>query len=160
MPIAILHPNIKGIRDAQSFGAALVSFNSRSFESYGHTKEQGMNAPVSEEAAFAYTTALNYLLRSDHVLHMGGTTVVFWAEHGEDSYPSLVQRYLDAGKAMDDPSLKEALAQIGRGIPVELNGIQIQPEESFYILGLAPNAARLSIRFFIGTRLGKPSNIC
>lgn len=155
MPIAILHPNIKGIRDAQSFGAALVSFNSRSFESYGHTKEQGMNAPVSEEAAFAYTTALNYLLRSDHVLHMGGTTVVFWAEHGEDSYPSLVQRYLDAGKAMDDPSLKEALAQIGRGIPVELNGIQIQPEESFYILGLAPNAARLSIRFFYRNTFGE-----
>ena len=155
VPIAILHPNIKGVRDAQSSGAALVSFNSRAFESYGHAEEQGMNAPVGEEAAFAYTMALNYLLHSDHVLHMDGTTVVFWAEHGEDSYPSLVQMYLDAGKAMDDPSLKEALVQIARGIPVNLNGIQIQPDEPFYILGVAPNAARLSIRFFYRNTFGE-----
>jgi CRISPR-associated protein Csd1 len=59
-PIARLHPAIKGVWGAQSSGASLVSFNRDAFSSYGH--EQGENAPVSEAAAFAYTTALNRFL--------------------------------------------------------------------------------------------------
>ena len=58
--IARIHPAIKGVMGAQAAGAALVSFNAPAFCSYGH--EQGANAPVSEYAAFAYTTALNLLL--------------------------------------------------------------------------------------------------
>lgn len=53
--IARIHPAIKGVMGAQAAGAALVSFNAPAFCSYGH--EQGANAPVSEYAAFAYTTA-------------------------------------------------------------------------------------------------------
>src|SRR6516162_5368630 len=59
-PIARLHPSIKGVWGAQPAGASLVSFNLDAFTSYGH--EQGENAPVSEAAAFAYTTALNHFL--------------------------------------------------------------------------------------------------
>lgn len=36
-PIARIHPNIKGVRGAQSSGASLVSFNADAFESYGHS---------------------------------------------------------------------------------------------------------------------------
>ncbi len=61
-PIARLHPAIKGVVGAQAMGASLVGFNARAFESYGHDEEQGLNAPVSEYATFAYSTALNYLL--------------------------------------------------------------------------------------------------
>jgi CRISPR-associated protein Csd1 len=62
-PVARLHPSIKGVRDSQPSGASIVSFNLDAFTSYGH--EQGQNAPVSEAAAFAYTTALNRFLKRD-----------------------------------------------------------------------------------------------
>lgn len=81
-PLARLHANIKGVAGAQSSGASLVSFNEPAFCSYGH--EQGANAPTGQYAAFAYTTALNKLLEDKkHVCHVGDTTIVFWADGGE-----------------------------------------------------------------------------
>ena len=78
-PIARLHPAIKGVWGGQSSGGSIISFNKESFTSFG--KEQGANAPVSEKSAFAYTSALNYLLRSDkHSLRIGDASTVFWAE--------------------------------------------------------------------------------
>lgn len=62
LPIAIIHPTIKGVMNANSSGGSIVSFNERAFESYGHDKQQGLNAPISKYATFAYTTALNDLL--------------------------------------------------------------------------------------------------
>jgi len=83
--ISRIHNTIRGVQGAQSSGAALVSFNAPSFESYG--KEQSYNAPVGKYAAFAYTTALNYLiLQRDYVVTLGDNTVVFWAEEGEEVY--------------------------------------------------------------------------
>ena len=84
-PIARLHPAIKGILGGQSSGGAIVSFNKESFESLG--KEQGANAPISERAAFTYTTVLNYLLRREnrHCLTIGDASTVFWAEAPDDS---------------------------------------------------------------------------
>lgn len=75
-----LHDKIKGVRGAQSAGASIVSFNLDAFESYG--RKQGDNAPVSERAAFAYTTALNTMLapKSRRHIRIGDSTVVFWAE--------------------------------------------------------------------------------
>ena len=64
-PVERLHTSIKGVWKAQTSGANIVSFNARAFESYGKTDRQGENAPVSRAAAFAYTTALNHLLRKD-----------------------------------------------------------------------------------------------
>ena len=74
-PIARLHPAIKGVFGGQSSGGSIISFNKESFASFG--KEQGANAPVSEAAAFAYTTALNYLLRPEngHSLIIGSAKV-------------------------------------------------------------------------------------
>ena len=77
--ITAVHPSVKGVRDAQSSGAALVSFNAPAFCSYGH--EQSFNAPVGKYAAFAYTAALNHLLADkENVQTIGDTTVVCWAE--------------------------------------------------------------------------------
>ena len=84
-PAALVHPSIMGVQGAQSSGAALVSFNADAFCSYGH--EQGENAPMSEYAAFAYTTALNRLLADrDHCKHVGDTTILCWAENAEPVY--------------------------------------------------------------------------
>ncbi|MGL5389753.1 MAG: type I-C CRISPR-associated protein Cas8c/Csd1 [Serratia sp. (in: enterobacteria)] len=68
LPMAVLHPSIRGVWGAQSSGASLVSFNKDAFRSWG--KEQGANSPVSEKAAFEYTTALNYLLETSSLNRM------------------------------------------------------------------------------------------
>ena len=82
--IARIHRGIKGVPGAQSSGAALVSFNAPSFESYG--KEQSYNAPVGKYAEFAYTTALNYLLdQNKYRLQLGDTMIVYWAESGQEA---------------------------------------------------------------------------
>ena len=94
--IAAVHPSVKGVRDAQSSGAALVSFNAPAFCSYG--REQNYNAPVGKYAAFAYTAALNHLLAdSDHIQHIGDTTVVCWAEGADDAYPGFFSAVIGGG---------------------------------------------------------------
>ncbi|MCD7903228.1 MAG: type I-C CRISPR-associated protein Cas8c/Csd1 [Oscillospiraceae bacterium] len=154
-PIARLHPSIKGVRDASTMGASLVSFNTPAFESYGHT--QGGNAPVGEYAAFAYTTALNALLAdSQHCQVIGDTTVVCWAQHGEPAYQSVSMMGLfGAAAGIDDSDLSAVLHKLAQGEPVVWEGVTLAPEEHFYFLGLAPNAARLSVRFFLRDSFGK-----
>ena len=152
--IAAVHPAIKGVRDAQSSGAALVSFNAPAFCSYGH--EQNFNAPVGKYAAFAYTAALNHLLADrNHVQIIGDTTVVCWAEGAEPAYPDFFSAAMngESSSGLSDNDLRAALKRLSQGLPCEDLGID--PERPFYILGLAPNAARLSVRFFLRDSFGK-----
>ena len=152
--IAAVHPSVKGVRDAQSSGAALVSFNAPAFCSHG--REQNYNAPVGKYAAFAYTAALNHLLAdSDHVQHIGDTTVVCWAEGAEDIYQSFGMAALFGGEVpgLSDNDLRAALKRLANGLPCDDLGVD--PNRPFYILGLAPNAARLSVRFFLRDSFGK-----
>lgn len=147
--VARLHTLIKGVRGAQSSGAALVSFNASAFTSYG--QEQSYNAPVGEQAMFAYTTALNYLLSSaEHTRIMGDTTVVAWSANGEPQYTNLGWYCLggDTKAAVDDKMLQSMFEALSHGRPYAFEDVTIDPDEPFYILGLAPNAARLSVRFF------------
>lgn len=153
-PVAKLHPSIKGIRDAQSSGASLVSFNAPAFTSY--CREQGYNAPVGTYAAFAYGTALNYLLSdSNRVKYIGDMTVVCWAESGQSAYQDFWNMGVmgDAGEDLEQ-DVQTALAALAEGKSVEWEQIQLRPEEHFYVLGLAPNAARLSVRFFLRDSFG------
>ena len=130
---------------AQAQGASLVSFNSKAYSSFG--KDQNFNAPVSESATFAYTTALNVLLGRDsqNKLQVGDATTVFWSDRKsalEDVFASLF-----AMARKDDPdediravqSLYKSL-ETGAALPSSTT--------RFYVLGLAPNAARLSVRFW------------
>ena len=152
--IAAVHPSVKGVRDAQSSGAALVSFNALAFCSYG--REQNYNAPVGKYAAFAYTAALNHLLAdSDHVQHIGDTTVVCWAEGADDAYPGFFSAVIGGGTygGLSDNDLRAALKRLANGLPCDDLGVD--PNRPFYILGLAPNAARLSVRFFLRDSFGK-----
>lgn len=150
--IARIHSTIKGVQGAQSSGAALVSFNGPAFESYG--KEQSYNAPVGKYAAFAYTTALNYLLaQRDYVFRFGDTTVVFWAEDGEEAYQEVFGWSLEPPKDNQE-EIKNIFKNLRLQKAINIEGIELNKNQRFYILGLAPNAARLSVRFYYEDSFG------
>lgn len=146
-PVERLHASIKGVWGAQTAGANIVSFNARAFESYGKTERQGENAPVSKAAAFAYTTALNHLLRKDSSqrIQVGDSSTVFWAD--QDSEFESLGADVFGEPSKDDPDRGT------RAVHALLSAVQagkfVEPEDNrFHILGLAPNAARISIRFY------------
>ena len=157
--IARLHPAIKGVYGGQSAGGSIVTFNAESYESYG--KEQGENAPVSELAAFKYTTALNYLLdrNNKHCLSIGDTSTVFWAIADDNKQSQKAEQlFMQTVSPSDDGAatqLKPLIEQISKGIPLQEVAPDIDLKTRFYILGLAPNAARLSIRYWLDTNFGE-----
>ena len=141
-----LHTAIKGVWGAQTSGANIVSFNLEAFNSYGKT--QGANAPVSKRAAFSYTTALNHLLRkgSPQRLQVGDASVVFWADRPTEWETGFVDIFGEPAK--DDPdrnvrAVRSLYTAIDRGLLENDTG-----QANFFALGLAPNAARLAIRFW------------
>ena len=153
-PVESIHPSIKNVQGAQSSGAALVSFNAPAFCSYG--KEQNYNAPTSKYAAFAYTTALNHLLADrEHVYRMGDTTVVCWAKSSGDVYQNIMGwAFFGQEPAYTLADLQSALKNLCGGRTAELDGTRLDPDMDFFILGLAPNSARLSVRFFLHNTFG------
>jgi CRISPR-associated protein Csd1 len=148
--ISRLHPAIKGVRGGNTQGCALVSFNLPSFNSYG--KRQNYNAPISVSAAFAYTTALNILLGKDsqNKITIADSTIVFWAEkkieeiNPEEIFPWVITMQQTT---KDDPD--EGVHRIKKLFEAIKTG-QITSERTnhFYVLGLSPNAARISVRFW------------
>ena len=156
-PVALLHPSIKGIPGAQSSGASLVSFNAPAFCSYGHTGEQGMNAPTSPYAAFAYGAALNHLISDrEHVFRIGDTTVLFWADGGEDAYQNVFSSFCFGAQSQyyTEQELRSTVKHLLAGRSVQLDQALLDPNRNFYLLGLSPNAARLSVRFFLRNSFG------
>ncbi len=173
-PIARLHPSIKGVPGAQSSGAIVVSFEGTAFRSHG--KVQGDNAPISELAAFGYGTALNDLLASDGTepngrpryrnrVQLGDATTVFWAEAANeavDEAETLLSALFGDGPSLSDAELESGLNARTRDLLVQLEAGQalreIAPQLNdmrTYILGLSPNAARLSVRFWHVGSLGE-----
>lgn len=158
-PIAILHPSIKGVMGAQSSGASLVSFNAPAFESYGKesardNQGQGRNAPVGKYAAFAYGAALNYMVgHADFHGRLGDTTLVYWAEGAEPAYGSAFMAMMGMGgedkNEITQKELSSVLTALCQGHNVKWANVPLNPKNRFYILGLAPNASRLSVRFFL-----------
>ncbi len=141
-----LHAAIKGVWGAQSSGANIVSFNLDAFNSYG--KAQGANAPVGKAAAFAYTTALNHLLAkgSSQRIQVGDASTVFWSEAPHELETALVDLFGEPPK--DDPDRgADALRALYRA--VETGRFAVGSDDTrFYVLGLAPNAARIAVRFW------------
>ncbi len=161
-PLAITHePAIKGVAGAQSSGAKLVSFNERAYESYGKEDGrkvgQGRNSPVSEEAAFAYCNALNWLLaRKERRFRIGDSTALFWTEHKapvEAIFPWMMSGVPDAEDDTTKKRVHEVLEKIARGTlgKDELGDASVR----YFILGLSPNASRLSVRFWHTGTLGE-----
>lgn len=148
------HPAIKRLYGAQSSGAALVSFNAPAFCSYG--REQNENAPVGQYGAFAYTAALNYLLSDRrHYRRIGGDTYVFWAEGAEEQYEDAFGAFLDGNSdTVKDEDLASVLDALAGKKLCNWDNLPLNPENRFYVLGLAPNAARISVRFFLQDTFG------
>ncbi len=163
-PLARLHPSVKGVLGAQSSGASLVAFNKKSFESYG--KKQSFNAPVGQKATFAYTTALNTLLalNSRHKVKIGDMTLVFWAERkspAEEFLADLFDPPSEEEKVQESVNdegtavkIRDLLLAMRKGSRVVDIVPDLDPSVHFYLLGLSPNAARLSIRFWEDDSLG------
>ncbi|WP_066720861.1 type I-C CRISPR-associated protein Cas8c/Csd1 [Sphingomonas pituitosa] len=162
-PVTRLHPTIKGVEGAQSSGAALVSFNLDAFTSFG--KEQGENAPTSEGVAFRYGAALNRMLQRDSGNRLsrpiGDATVVFWADASKaeteaaDAFMALLMEP-DAREITDEKEvarLRTQIEQIAAGRPVAELRPDIGVGTRFHVLGLSPNAARISIRFWLSGAL-------
>jgi CRISPR-associated protein Csd1 len=165
-PIARLHPSLKGVAETNSTGATLVGFNAPAYESYNRTKGQGLNSPVSEKAAFAYTTALNYLLSRENEnrkFTMGDTTIVYWAESRDPSYgkvflglfgmepePEKAEEETRSRDKKAERLLRNIADKVRRAEGLDTAAMMegLNPETRFYVLGLAPNAARISVRFF------------
>jgi CRISPR-associated protein Csd1 len=155
--IARLHPKIKGVIGAQAAGASLVSFNDSAYESYG--KEQSYNSPVGEDAAFRYGAALNALLNSPqaakHRIRIGDATCVFWTDKKtilEDIFAAIAGSGDHVVEETQDQQLR---AKINAFLKALQQGREAYGELAddpnvtrFYLLGLSPNAARLSVRFF------------
>ena len=111
---------------------------------------------MSRYAAFAYTTALNYLLADRNSVQLiGDTTVVCWAAGADPLYQSVTAAALFGAPppaGLTDKDLQAALKSLANMEPYE--GLPIDPGRHFYVLGLAPNAARLSVRFFLKDTFG------
>lgn len=165
-PVRRLHPAIKGVEGAQTAGAALVSFNLDAFTSYG--KAQGDNAPTSEAAAFRYGAALNRMLdrgsRNRLPRPIGDATTIFWADAAdekaagaaEDDFSLLFNPPAPDPKAEklqrdveEAQKLFKALETVAAGRPMREFDPRIADGVRFHILGLSPNAARLSVRFWL-----------
>ena len=157
---ARLHPAIKGVWGAQSSGAALVSFNLDAFTSYG--KAQGDNAPVSEAAAFRYGAALNRMLdagsRNRLARPIGDATVAFWADTSEAVKEHAAKAAEDWFAALVEPppaddqeaaKIRDALDAVAAGRAVADVAPGVVRGTRFHVLGLAPNAARLSVRYWL-----------
>jgi CRISPR-associated protein Csd1 len=169
-PIARLHPNIQGVNDANPTGASLVGFNDRAYESYNRVKEQGLNSPVSRRAASGYGVALNFLLSNQNPnpkIHLGDTTVVCWAENENKGYAQTISillnpQFMDINEADQDirreaeKFLNTTGRKVAKGHALDVTGLKKGLDENtrFFVLGLAPNAARLSVRFFISEPFG------
>ena len=149
-----VHPAIKGVAGAQSSGAAMISFNAPAFCSYG--KEQSLNAPVGKYAAFAYTAALNYLIADKTNVHrIGDTTIVCWAKGAEPQYTDFADFSLfgdNLPEEWTEDDLHDAMKKLADGLPCP--ELSLNPDHPFYILGLSPNSARLSVRFFCRDSFG------
>ncbi|HRW13206.1 MAG TPA: type I-C CRISPR-associated protein Cas8c/Csd1 [Syntrophomonas sp.] len=147
--IEATHPVTKGVWGAQTAGASIVSFNKDAFNSY--KKRQSYNAPVSKTAASQYTKALNTLLESSsQCMHIGDASTVFWSEKRSSFEADFSLFFNEPPKDNPDvgtEKVKSLFESVSSGSYLDDDG-----DDRFYVLGLAPNAARIAVRYWqIGT---------
>ncbi len=148
--IARIHNKIKGIAGAQAVGATLVGFNAESFNSYGKDGVTGHNAPVGNFAMFAYTAVLNFLLTGKNKTHIGDCTVVWWSLDASEAAEEMFGDALFGDNG--DERLDDIMNNLAAG---RLPSGDVNLSSDFCVLGISPNAARLSVRFFWRNTFGK-----
>ncbi|MDD1772301.1 MAG: type I-C CRISPR-associated protein Cas8c/Csd1 [Methanomassiliicoccales archaeon] len=153
--IAMMHDKIKGVYGAQPAGSVLVSFNSDAFESYG--KKQSLNAPIGEETAFKYVAVLNWLLSDPrHHKLIGDDTYVFWANRkgieediGRDLFCSItdvIDKERESVAESESRRISDIMSRIHSGLEINLSEEKLDEDVRFFILGLSPSNARISVR--------------
>lgn len=153
-----LEPSIRGIKGANPTGASLVAVNNKvlngnnggqtpAFASF--MKQQGFNSPISASASFAYTTALNMLLEQDSLnkINIGDMTIVFWAQKKSENFDLETELPWFFKSDKDDPD-KNVNAVRSLYQAIEAGRLPLDEDDRFYVLGLAPNDARISVRFW------------
>lgn len=168
--IARLHGGIS-LFGAQA-NATLISFQKFSgYDSYG--KEQGLNAPISQPASDAIISGLNMLLEKDKNTNyrIGETTFVFWNTLQDDELLKNYQEATFTGLPSDSDFDEEEEAtstskkKVAKKNPEQETKVVIQALRSalgdknanidrknsdrFYILALAPNAKRVSVKLWM-----------
>ncbi len=143
-PIELCHVVIKNLKGAKK-DPNVASFNKESFTSYG--KSQSLNSPVSKKSAFAYTTALNHLLRSGSLqrIEVGDATTVFWTQFPnsiEDDFSCFLGEALKGEEEVSYGKIRSLFKSVKSGVPPE------EEKNKCYILGLAPMEARVAVRFW------------
>jgi CRISPR-associated protein Csd1 len=139
--IARVHSDTRISKDSKK----LVGFQRNSgYDSYG--KEQGYNAPVGKAAEFAYTTALNTLLKSSSRILVGDAVTVFWSEKSSDFAEQFTNFFNEPPKDNPDRGV-DAVRSLLKSL--ETGALYTKDDQKFYVLGLAPNSARIAIRFWI-----------
>jgi CRISPR-associated protein Csd1 len=135
---------IKGVRNAQTAGANLVSFNADSFVSYAGSQRDAGKVAIGRRASFAYTTALNELLdfESQNKLQIADATTVIWADRDDRIEPELIALFGD-----DPDAHVDAVRQRLDGATAGTLGAE-DTALRFFVLGLAPNASRIAVRFW------------
>ena len=131
--------------------AKLVSFQVNSgYDSYG--KSKGGNAPISEDAEFAYTTSLNHLLASNsrNKFMVGSRTFLFWASKNDEAGLKVEESIFNfLGLTDQDDYPNRNIEQVRRVFNSIYSGeIRTTSDDRFYILGLAPNAARIAVVYW------------
>lgn len=130
--------------------ASLVAFQKSSgYDSYG--KEQCGNAPISEEAEAAYVTALKKLTAKDsrNKFYLANRTFLFWASNTKKESQEVEEGFfaLLNNSNTDDPNrniakVKETMKAVWSGLTTTTS------DDRFYMLGLAPNAARIAVVYW------------
>lgn len=149
-PVATTTPT--AIAGGNPTGSRLVAFQVNSgYDSYG--KSKGLNAPMSKDAEAAYTTALNRLLAkgSHNKFMLGNRTFAFWASSSDEASQKMEESLFDllgfSDENDDDPNAKiEEVRKVFKAISTGV--LKTNLDDHFYILGLAPNSARIAVVYW------------
>ena len=161
-PIARIHNKIKGVPGGQASGTVLVGFKYSSGWSYGH--KESYNSNISENAMKRYSFALNTLLADrNHRQTIDDITVIYWASGGDEECVDFLSAFLFGSNEKTTPEQVDQMlgglfGKVREGAVTEekLRLTDVTDENvNFYILGMKPNAARLSVKFFYRRRLGQ-----
>lgn len=160
-PLARIHTQLSGVKGASPMGASLVCFKKDSDKSYN--LDQSYNARMGETAAFKYTTVLNKMLAgTGQKLFVGDDTTVYWASSTKKAYAEVFHAVFGFEDDEGDESVEHENRVFHEQIKSILkNGKQgiyqmpeLDPDTKFYVLGLAPNAGRVSVRYFLQDSFG------
>lgn len=147
------NPKIKGVLNTKASGASIISFNSPAYCSYG--LKQNHNAPMSKYESFAYTTALNTMIKDDkyhRTLNKGTITLIAWADTTEPKYSQVAFTAAGLKDWNADPISQDDVIgivnEITLGHTIDYDKVRLEPEEHFHIMGLVPNSARIYVPFY------------